>query len=220
MGNPVDAVKVGRHALGVENLRPLDTEVGSGLERILALVPHGNAQHLELVAAVLLPHLADDGNLAAAGTAPRSPEIDQHVFALAHVVGKARGRRIGIAVLDGEVGERHSLGGLLQRIVLVDDGFHGSELTHTVARKGQRGVELLGRLQIGAPTQESIGAQRVVVGFDQRTGQVAERNGRLCHQRISLGLELRFRKQRVAFKGHEILVKRPADGIVLRVKTI
>ncbi len=219
MGNAGDTVEFGRNGLRIDDLGPLDAELLGRFAGLLALVPHGYAQHLELIAAVLLPHLADVGNLATAGTAPRSPEVDQHVFALAHVVGEADGRTVGIAVLDGEIDERHPLGRFLQRLVRGDALLHGSEVADVVAGQGQGCVELLGSFQIGAPPPEDIGAQRIVVGLDDRTGRLAQRFIDLLDQSVGLLLARLLAQRSIGHQSAVTLVEGTPDRIVLGVET-
>ena len=89
-------------------MRPNDTQLLDGSLRIFGFIPYGYTQHIETFGVILVVELLDVGNLAPAGTAPRSPEVDQHILALAHIVRERSLRAVGL--LDGEVGKHLTLG--------------------------------------------------------------------------------------------------------------
>ena len=160
MRNRVDAVDLGRNALGIINDGPGQFQFSDGRFRVRALVGDGNAHEFETVALVTLVNVLQVGHLLLAGTAPGGPEIDQDELALAHIVGEADGAAVRVAVLDGEVREHGADGGagnLLEAVVFrVDIGVVPDELTGG----GIEGVE--DRLVAPAQHQHRADAQDVV----------------------------------------------------------
>ena len=68
--NALDAVKLCRNGLGVDDLVPVHTVGLGGVNRCLRLIPNGNAEDIEIIADVLVLNLLDVRNLPLAWTTP------------------------------------------------------------------------------------------------------------------------------------------------------
>ena len=110
-----EQVRDGRHAEfpgegdgRIQQLRVVDAHIGHRLLRIGLLVPDSDAQDDQAFILIVVVRFHHVRGLFAAGAAPRGPEIDQDILALAHeIVQAARGLGdgpIGLQLDEGTLG--------------------------------------------------------------------------------------------------------------------
>ena len=168
MRNTLDTIQVGRDLSGVHDLVPDDAQFFCSGLRVLQLVPDGDAEHVEPVTVIGLIHVLEIGHLGLAGAAPGGPEINQHVLALADVIGEPNSGRFRILriLYDGEIHEMRALGGF-------DLGFEGrfegndfGKGLHLLGQTVQEAGQLVGLLHVhlgkGDKGQDIVG-----IGFDR-----------------------------------------------------
>ena len=186
-----DAVQVGRDLLGVDDLVPGDAQFGGSLGGRGGLVPHGDAQHVEIFPGILVIHGPDVGDLCLAGTAPAGPEVDEHILALADIVGEPDGTfRLVVRILDnGEVDELLPGLGRLLGGEGAGDLLHETVLPDLVAQ-GREDLLLLFRRKEEDAVFERLQAGLVVLVLPD--GLQAQVPGLLADLFLQLGYRLRL----------------------------
>ena len=191
---------------------PRHLQVVDGLEPGVALRVEGDAHDVEALVVIFGVGGLHVGHLGTAGTAPRSPEVEQHILALADILGEL----VHLAVLVGhlEVGELTSyllaLGGLL----LLEHALHRGVVQELVAGRGDE-LFLLVLVQAAGETRIVESAHQVVlILFEESFGSLAERALCILEHFHNLGLASRrgvlvaiLRKQLLLFLARHLVAK-------------
>ena len=175
MGNTLDAIEGGGLLVTVVDLVPLDAIDGGGVNGVLpvhatALFPDSDAEDIESITVVLLPHGFDIGQFGLAGRAPGRPEVYQEYFALAHEVGQVAGLVNGLTLLVqahdmfyGEIRESLANGGAQAGFYALFQTGHKSGIL--LIERGGELIQIAGEffgLEVGINLLEGLHAHGVV----------------------------------------------------------
>ena len=199
-------------------MQPWHLQLSDGLHPCFLLLVERHTHHLEALGVVLVVGLQHVGHLSTARTAPRGPEVDEHILALAHQLANLVHLAVGVGHL--QVGELLAYEG---HLLAVGRLRHGSNV-------------LLCLLQVGMVGKHHLLLHQVIIGLHAIVQEIhmgeSQRNERLAlllehpvgrgrldflhlsdfgHEGISIGLNL------IPGQAFQFLCQHPALNLSFQV---